>query len=251
MQIAQRWILARLRNQRFFTLAELNQAIRRLVGELNVRPMRRFNVSRTELFAEIDRPLLGPLPDEPYVFARWKRCRVAPDYHVEVDGHWYSVPFRLIRELVDVRLAGATVEIFHKSQRVASHARAPNRRGHTTIAEHMPSAHRRHGQWTPQGLIAAAARIGPSTAAFFEAAMADRPHPEQGFRTCLGILSLAKSYGPERLDAACRRGLLIKARSVASIRSILQNGLDRAFLDEAPDHAPLRHGNIRGQGYFH
>lgn len=152
VQIAQRWILARLRNQRFFTLAELNQAIRRLVGDLNARPMRRFNAGRAELFAEIDRPLLGPLPDEPYVFARWKHCRVAPDYHVEVDGHWYSVPFRLIRELVDVRLAGATVEIFHKGQRVASHARAPNRRGHTTIAEHMPSAHRRHGQWTPQGL---------------------------------------------------------------------------------------------------
>lgn len=251
MQIAQRWILARLRNQRFFALAELNHAIRRLVGDLNARPMRRFNASRAELFAEIDRPLLGPLPDEPYVFARWKRCRVSPDYHVEVDGHWYSVPFRLIRELVDVRLAGATVEIFHKSQRIAPHARAPCRRGHTTIAEHMPSAHRRHGQWTPQGLIAAAARIGPSTAALFEAVMADRPHPEQGFRTCLGILLLAKSYGPERLDAACRGGLLIKARSVASIRSILQNGLDRAFLDEAPDHAPLRHGNIRGQGYFH
>lgn len=251
VQIAQRWILARLRNQRFFSLAKLNQAIRRLVGELNARPMRRFNASRAELFAEIDRPLLGPLPDEPFVFARWKRCRVAPDYHVEVDGHWYSVPFRLIRELVDVRLAGATVEIFHKGQRVASHARAPNRRGHTTIAEHMPSAHRRHGQWTPQGLLAAAARIGPSTAAFCEAVMADRPHPEQGFRTCLGILSLAKSYGPERLDAACRRGLSIKARSVASIRSILQNGLDRAFLDEPADHAPLRHGNIRGQGYFH
>ena len=251
VQIAQRWILARLRNQRFFALAELNAAIRALVIELNARTMRGFGSSRAELFAELDRPLLGPLPDQPYVFARWKRCRVAPDYHVEVDGHWYSVPYRLIRELVDVRLAGATVEIFHKGQRVASHARAPNRRGHTTIAEHMPSAHRRHGQWTPQRLLAAAARIGPSTVAFFEAVMADRPHPEQGFRTCLGILSLAKSYGPERLEAACRRGLAIKARSVASIRSILTTGLDRAFVDEGPDHPPLRHGNIRGQGYFH
>jgi transposase len=115
----------------------------------------------------------------------------------------------------------------------------------------MPSAHRRHGQWTPGGLIAAGERIGPSTAAFFQAVIAARPHPEQGFRTCLGILSLARSYDNARVDAACRRGILIKARSVASIRSILKNGLDRAFLDEALDHQPLRHGNIRGQGYFH
>lgn len=251
VQIAQRWILARLRNHRFFSLSELNRAIRSLVVELNARQMRGFGSSRAELFAEIDRPRLGALPDEPYVFARWKRCRVAPDYHVEVDGHWYSVPYRLIRELVDVRLAGATVEIFHSGQRVASHARAPNRRGHTTVAEHMPSAHRRHGQWTPRGLIAAGERIGPSVAAFFEAVIADRPHPEQGFRTCLGILSLAKSYGDTRVEAACRRGILIKARSVASIRSILKNGLDRAVLDETPDHEPLRHGNIRGQDYFH
>jgi transposase len=182
---------------------------------------------------------------------RWKRCRVAPDYHVEIDGHWYSTPYRLIRELVDVRIADKTVEIFHKGQRITSHARAPNRRGHTTIADHMPSAHRRYGKWTPGGLIAAGERIGPSTAAFFQAVIAARPHPEQGFRTCLGILSLARSYGNVRVDAACRRGILIKARSVASIRSILKNGLDRAFLDDTLDHQPLRHGNIRGQGYFH
>ena len=115
-----------------------------------------------------------------------------------------------------------------------------------TIADHMPSAHRRYGRWTPGGLIAAGERIGPSTAAFFQAVIAARPHPEQGFRTCLGILSLARSYDNARVDAACRRGILIKARSVASIRSILKNGLDRAFLDETPDHQPLRHGNIRG-----
>lgn len=251
VQIAQRWILARLRNQRFFSLAELNAAIRGLVVELNARQMRGFGSSRAELFAEIDRPKLGALPDQPYVFARWKRCRVAPDYHVEIDGHWYSTPYRLIRELVDVRIADKTVEVFHKGQRIASHARAPNRRGHTTIADHMPSAHRRYGKWTPGGLIAAGEKIGPSTAAFFQVVIEARPHPEQGFRTCLGILSLARSYDNARVDAACRRGILIKARSVASIRSILKSGLDRAFLDETSDHQPLRHGNIRGQGYFH
>jgi len=161
VQIAQRWILARLRNQRFFSLAELNTAIGGLVVELNARQMRGFGSSRAELFAEIDRPKLGVLPDQPYVFARWKRCRVAPDYHVEIDGHWYSTPYRLIRELVDVRIADKTVEVFHKGQRIASHARAPNRRGHTTIADHMPSAHRRYGKWTPGGLIAAGEKIGP------------------------------------------------------------------------------------------
>ena len=251
VQIAQRWVLARLRNQRFFSLAELNAAIGMLVVELNARQMRGFGASRAELFAEIDSPKLGELPDQPYVFARWKRCRVAPDYHVEIDGHWYSTPYRLIRELVDVRIADKTVEIFHKGQRITSHARAPNRRGHTTIADHMPSAHRRYGKWTLGGLITAGERIGPSTAAFFQAVIAARSHPEQGFRTCLGILSLARSYGNVRVDAACRRGILIKARSIASIRSILKNGLDRAFLDDTLDHQPLRHGNIRGQGYFH
>jgi transposase len=251
VQIAQRWILARLRNHRFFSLAELNTAIHGLVVELNARQMRGFGSSRTELFVEIDRPRLGELPDQPYIFARWKRCRVVPDYHVEIDGHWYSTPYRLIRELVDVRIADKTVEVFHKGQRIASHARAPNRRGHTTIADHMPSAHRRYGKWTPGGLIAAGEKIGPSTAAFFQVVIETRPHPEQGFRTCLGILSLARSYDNARVDAACRRGILIKARSVASIRSILKSGLDRAFFDETSDHQPLRHGNIRGQGYFH
>ncbi|MGX1051362.1 transposase [Bradyrhizobium japonicum] len=197
VQIAQRWILARLRNQRFFSRAELNAAIKTLVDELNARQMRGFGSSRAELFAELDKPKLTPLPDQPYAFARWKRCRLAPDYHVEVDGHWYSAPYRLIGELVDARIDDRTVEIFHKGQRIASHARAPNRRGHTTIADHMPSAHRRYGKWTPAAVIAAGERIGPSTAAFFQAVIDARPHPEQGFRTCLGILALVKSYGAD------------------------------------------------------
>lgn len=251
VQVAQRWILARLRNQRFFSLAELNSAIGALVDELNARRMRGFGSSRAELFAEIDAPKLGALPAEAYAFAVWKRCRVAPDYHVEIDGHWYSTPYRLLGELVDARITDRTVELFHRGKRIASHALAPNRRGHTTIPDHMPSSHRRYAHWNPARLLAAGEKIGPSTAAFFEAVMADRPHPEQGFRTCMGVLSLAKSYGDARVDAACRRGLLIKARSVSSIRSILKNGLDRAFLDEAPEHEPLHHGNIRGRGYFH
>jgi transposase len=249
--LVERWVLARLRNRRFFSVAELNLAIADLVAELNTRVMRAYGASRAELFAQVDAPALRPLPAEPYAFAIWKRCRVAPDYHVEVDGCWYSVPYRLIRELVDVRIADRTVEAFHKGERVASHARSPGRRGHTTIADHMPSAHRRHAAWTPARITAVADRIGPATAALTSAIMTDRPHPEQGFRTCLGILALEKTYGPARLEAACQRGDLIKARSVGSIRSILKTGLDRAFLDLEPEPQPPRHGNIRGRTYFH
>ena len=251
VQLAQRWILARLRNERFFSLEELNRAIAQRVGELNARIMRTYGVSRAELFATLDAPLLGALPAEPYAFATWKRCRVAPDYHVEVAGSWYSVPFQLIRELVEVRVTERTVEVFHKAARVASHPRSPGRRGHTTIPEHMPSAHRRHAEWTPARMMAAAEKVGSSTTALFEAVMAERPHPEQGFRTCLGVLELKKTYGAERLEAACRRALSINARSVASVRSILKSGLDRAFLDAEPEPSPLHHANIRGRTYYH
>jgi transposase len=251
VQVAQRWILARLRNHRFFSLAELNVAIRRLLDELNMRIMRGYGASRADLFATLDRPNLQPLPSEPYVFSRWKRARVAPDYHVEVDSSWYSVPFALIKQEVDVRVSGQTVEIFHRGQRVASHVRTPGRRSHVTVADHMPSAHRRFAELTPARMLAQATKTGPAVAAFCEMVMADRPHPEQGFRTCLGVLSLVKTYGPERVDAACQRGVTIRARTVTSIRSILKTGLDRAFLEGTEDAAPLQHANIRGGGYYH
>jgi transposase len=249
--LVERWVLARLRKTRFFSLAELNTAITQLVAELNARVMRGYGVSRAELFATVDAPALKPLPEEPYAFAVWKRCRVAPDYHVEIDGCWYSVPYRLIRQLVDMRVADRTVEAFHKGERVASHAKSPGRRSHVTVADHMPSAHRRHASWTPARITAFAEKIGPAAAALTQAIMIARPHPEQGFRTCLGILALEKVYGQARLEAACQRGELIKARSVGSIRSILKTGLDRAFLDPEPEPEPLRHGNIRGRAYFH
>jgi transposase len=249
--LAQRWVVARLRNRRFFSLVELNGAIAELVGELNARVMRGYGASRAELFAQVDAPALKVLPAEPYAFASWKRCRVAPDYHVEVEGCFYSVPYRLIREAVDVRVADRTIEAFHKGERVASHAKSPGRRGHVTVPEHMPSSHRRHAAWTPARMMAAADKIGPAAAALFAQIMTDRPHPEQGFRTCLGILALEKTYGQARIEAACQRAGVIRARSVSSVRSIIKTGLDRAFLEPAPDPEPLRHGNIRGRTYFH
>jgi transposase len=252
VQIIERFVLAKLRNRRFFSLAELNAAIRDCVTAINAKVMRRIGKSRNELLETLDRPALDVLPATPYSYAEWKRARVAPDYHIEIAGHYYSVPSKLIREIVDARIASATVEIFHKGERVASHAFSAVRNRHTTTTEHMPSAHRRYAQWTPAKMMSEAAKVGPATVALFEAIMKAKPHPEQGFRSCLGIVGLARSYGVTRLEAAARRGNDIGATSYGSIASILKHGLDKAFATEpAPDAPPIRHGNIRGSGYFH
>jgi transposase len=250
--IVQRYVLAKLRNRRFFSLHELNAAICEVVVDLNAKIMRKLGVSRDELFAEIDRPALKALPSAHYQYAEWKKCRVAPDYHVEIADHYYSVPSRLIREELEARITDTTVEILHNGARVASHARSHARHRHTTILEHMPSAHRRYAEWTPARMMREAAKIGPATIALLEAIMKAKPHPEQGFRACLGILRLARSYGSARIEAACRRGNDIGATTYGSIKSILQHGLDRAYADEnPPDGAPIQHGNIRGTGYYH
>ena len=252
VQIVQRFVLARLRNRRFFSLDELNIAIRECVADLNDRIMRKLGKSRRGLLETIERPALKPLPAEPYRYAEWKRARVAPDYHIEIAGHYYSAPSRLIREVVEARITSTTVEIFHRGTRVASHAFSVVRNRHTTIPEHMPSAHRRYAEWTPARLMREAEKIGSATLALVEAIMRAKPHPEQGFRSCLGILRLAKEYGVDRLEAACRRGNDIGARSYGSIASILQHGLDRAYAQEkVSDGAPIKHANIRGRGYYH
>ena len=250
--IVERFVLAKLRNRRFFSLAELNAEVRECVATINAKMMRKLGKSRRELLETIDRPALKGLPSEPYRYAEWKRCGVAPDYHVEVDDHYYSVPFRLLRETVEARLTDTTVEIFHKGTRVASHVRSGVRNRHTTIPEHMPSAHRRYAEWTPQRMMREAAKIGPATIALVEAIMKAKPHPEQGFRSCLGIISLVRTYGSERVEAASRRGNDIGATTYGSIKSILQNGLDKAYANsKAPDGPPIRHANIRGRGYYH
>src|SRR5271170_6207678 len=202
--IVERFILARLRNRRFMSLGELNEAIREVLGDLNARLMRKLGASRREFFETIDRPALLALPTEPYAYAEWRRCRVAPDYHVELHGHFYSVPSRLIREVVEARITDTTIEVFHAGKRVAAHPRSALKRRHTTTVEHMPSAHRRYASWTPARMQSFAAEVGPSTTALVENIMRTKPHPEQGFRACLGILRLAKTYGTERLEAACQ-----------------------------------------------
>ena len=251
--IVERFVLAKLRNRRFFSLDELNAEIRVCVATINAKVMKKFAKSRRELLEAIDRPALKELPSEPYRYAEWKRCGVAPDYHVEVDGHYYSVPFRLLRETVEARLTDTTLEVFHKGLRVASHPRSSVRHRHTTIPEHMPSAHRRHAGWTIERIKRDAAAIGPDTATLAALILESRRHPEQGFRACLGILRLARHYGAERLEAACRRGLEIGARSYASVNSILQHGLDRRPPPRtaATAELPLDHPNIRGSRYYH
>ena len=214
--------------------------------------MRHLGASRRTLFESVERPALLPLPTEPYAYAQWRRCRAGLDYHVEIFGHFYSVPYRLMRETIEARITDQTVELFHGGIRVASHARSPREHRHTTIADHMPSAHRRHAEWTPTRLLREAATIGPSTIALVEHILTTKPHPEQGFRACLGILRLARGYGPQRLEAACQRGMSIGANSYGSVLSILRNGLDRAFRPEPVlDNVAVQHSNIRGSDYYH
>ncbi len=250
VQVVQRWILARLRKRRFFSLAELNAAIMELLRRLNARPFKKLPGSRQSRFEDLDRPALRPLPATRYQFAVWKTATVNIDYHIEVDHHYYSVPYQLAREQVDVRLSATTVEIFRRGRRVASHLRSRVRGGHTTAPEHMPESHRRHLEWTPTRIVSWAEGTGPKTAALVTAVMASRPHPEQGYRSCLGIMRLGKRFGDDRLEAACSRALAVRALSYRSVESILKTGLDRQALPEALPLIPRTHEFVRGPDYY-
>jgi len=251
VQVVERWILARLRNRRFFSLAELNQAMAGLLEDLNGRVTRHLGASRRQLFEELDRPALKSLPAEPYQYAEWKQRRAGLDYHVEVAKHYYSVPHALAKLKLWARITDRSVEVFHKGKRVAVHLRASGNRRHTTVPEHMPSSHRRHAGWTHERITSQAGATGPNTAALVGVILRSRPHPEQGFRSCIGILRLAKTHGPDRLEAACERALEIGAQSYSSINSILKNNLDRRKPRPATDGPAIEHANIRGSRYFH
>ena len=253
VQIVERWILARLRHETFFSLAALNARITELLADLNARPMRLYRASRRELFARLDQPALRPLPAEAFVYGDWKvGARVSIDYHIELHGHYYSVPYPLLHEHVDARLTASTVEIFHRGQRVAAHRRSTVRGTHTTAPAHMPKAHQHHLEWTPSRLIDWARTIGAQPAALVQAILADRPHPEQGYRSCLGILRLAKRDGPERLEAACARAGAVEARSYRHVDSILKHGLDRLPTPAVSPPLTLTpvHEHVRGRAYY-
>jgi transposase len=252
VQLVERWILAALRQRTFFSLAELNGEIARLLAQINARPFKKLPGSRRELFEQLDRPALRALPAEPYRFAEWKKVRVNIDYHVEVAGHYYSVPHALVKQVLEARIGEHTVECFYRGQRVASHVRSPLKGRHTTVAEHMPTSHRQYAEWTPERIIRWAEKSGPATAGVIQTILQRRAHPQQGFRSALGILRLGKGFGEERLEAACRRALQIGSCSYKSIESILRQGLDRQALPE-PAEPPLaiEHENIRGADYYH
>ena len=249
--LAERWILARLRNQTFFSLDELNAAIRPLRDQLNNKVTRHLGASRRNLFETLDKPALKPLPAEPYVYAEWKLRRAGIDYHIDVERHYYSVPHQLIKQKLWVRITARTVEVFHQGQRVAAHARTSGNRQHSTVRDHMPPNHRVRSDWTPDVIRTGAARIGPHVATFVALLMEKRRHPEQAYRACLGVLKLARSFGNDRLDRACERALEINAYSYSSLHSILKNGLDRQRRQPATDGPTITHSNIRGAGYFH
>jgi transposase len=250
VRIVERYILGRLRNRRFLSLDDLNDAIAQCVADINAKVMRRIGKSRTDLFHALDEPILRQLPATHFEFAEWKRATVAQDYHIAVDDHFYSVPWRLLREMVDVRVTAATIEVLHKGRRVAAHMRSDVKGGATTLDEHRAPSHRAHAGWTPTRVAEEAAKIGPQTAELLAAIMAAKRHPEQAMRTCIGILRLPKIYGPERVEAACKRGLAFDAKTYRSIRSILDKGLDRVAPPIA-EPTPITHENIRGRAYYH
>ncbi len=250
--LAERWILARLRDHTFFSLSEVNAEIAILREQLNDKPFKKLPGSRRTLFEQLDRPAMKPLPAERYVYAEWARARVHIDYHVEVEGHYYSAPYALVGKQLDVRLTAHTVELLHRARRVASHRRSSRKGAYTTVTVHMPKPHREYARWTPQRLVRWAEKTGPATAELIASVMASRPHPQQGFRSCLGIMRLGQTYGAERLEAAARRALRIDARSYRSLHSILKNGLERQALPhtEVAARAPIPHPNVRGAQYY-
>jgi transposase len=247
---AERWILAPLRNRTFHSVHDANIAIAERLEWLNDRRMRGMDASRAELFETVDRPAMLTLPEHPYEFATWKKARVNIDYHIEIEGHYYSVPYHLVREKVDVRLTDGTIEVFHRGKRVASHPRSFTRGQASTTNEHRPASHKAYLQWTPSRIISWAQETGPATAALVEEIMRSKPHPEMGYRSCLGIIRLADRFGPERTEAASGRALACGACSYRSVKSILQSGLDRLNEQDADRPAIPPHENVRGPDYY-
>lgn len=249
--VVERWILAALRKRTLFSLGEVNEGITGLLVRLNDRPFRKREGSRRTLFESLDRPALKPLPAERYQYGEWKRARVNIDYHVEFDDHWYSVPYQLTQREVEIRATAATVEVFHKGVRVASHPRSHAAHRHTSNHEHRPKAHQRHLEWTPSRIVDWSAKIGPATARLVESILSSNRHPEQGYRSCLGIIRLGEKYPQARVEAAARRAVAMNVCSYQSLKAILENHLDGQDPDAAPDpQPPIDHPNLRGPDYY-
>jgi transposase len=251
VQVVQRWVLAALRKRQFFDLAALNEAILELIHKLNQRPFRKLPGSRAELYQNLERPALQPLPLQPFVFAEWKKTRVNLDYHVEVDKHYYSTPYQLVGKEVEVRSTRGTVEIIYQGKRIASHIRSSQPHVPSTLPEHRPKSHQQYLQWTPSRIIDWAGSVGPFAARLVEFIIADKPHPEMGYRSALGVIRLSRKYGAERLEAACTRAVRFKLYRYQSVKSMLECGLDRQPLPELVSPPSIvAHENLRGPDYY-
>jgi transposase len=251
VQVVQRWVLAALRKRQFFNLADLNEAILELVHKLNHRPFRKLAGSRAELYRSIDLPALQPLPVQPFVFAEWKKARVNLDYHIELGGHYYSTPYQLVGKEVETRSTQGTVEIFYQGKRVASHVRSSQAHTASTNAGPRPKSHQQYLEWTSSRIIEWAGKTGPFTARLVESIVAEKPHPEMGYRSALGVIRLGRQYGSERLEAACTRAVRLKLHRFQSVKSMLKNGLDRQPLPELVVMlTPVAHENLRGPDYY-
>jgi transposase len=253
VQIAERWLLARIRNERFTSLGALNARLVELTADLNGRTMRAYKASRRDLFERLDKPALAPLPEQPFEATEWKKVGLNIDYHVEFDHHLYSAPHALLHEELWVCATTSTVEVLYGGTRVASHARSYVHGGHTTVTDHMPSSHRAHAEWTPSRILSWAEKLGPNTRALCDVILRERRHPEWGYRSCLGLFRLAKKYEPARMEAACARALFAGARSYRPVKTILENQLDAQPLPapERPATAGATHKNVRGRDYYH
>lgn len=249
--VAERWIMARLRDQRLFSVGEANTAVGKLLTRLNEHPFKKLPGCRKEVFVQIDRPALKALPQRPYELARWKKAAVNIDYHVDIEGHYYSVPYTLIRQEVMARYTKSGVELFHKSRRVAAHARSYQKGRHTTIPEHRPPAHARYLEWTPERIISWAGTVGPHCSEAARQLMAERRIPEYAFRPCVGIIRLGKRYGNDRVDRACARALKLNIVGYRHIESILKTGRDQlSDADDVTNQPAVSHANLRGAAYY-
>lgn len=249
--IAERWILAALRHHTFFSFAEANQAIRALLKRMNSKPFKKLPGCRQEVLERLEHPVLKPLPERRYELAEWKKATVHPDYHIEVDGHYYSAPYNLIKQEVMARFTRTTVELFHKSRRVAAHVRSHQKGHHTTLLEHRPPAHQQFMEWTPERIISWAGTIGPACAEVVKQIMASRPMVEHGYRPCMGVIRLGKRYGNDRLERACAKALKLNIASYSRIENMLRNGRDRVPLPAEPTPCPVGgHDNVRGAEYY-
>ncbi len=247
--VIQRWILMKLRKRRFFSLDEANQAIRELLEKANARPFKKLPGSRQSTFEEIDKPALLPLPAQPYEYAEWKKARVNIDYHVEFKDHYYSVPYQLIGQLLDLRATSKILEIFHRGKRITSHQRSYHKGKPTTLDEHMPKNHQ-FMKWNPQRFLSWAKKWGDNVEKVIAAILESPKHPEIGFRACLGVFRLGQKVGPARLDAACQRALHCHSPKYRTVRTILENGQDSRPLPMQEENTTPSHENLRGSAYF-